>query len=241
MRGMDSGPARCVKEFLEKTWASSPQPNTEITLFRGQLHDLPLLPKLFRRPNTPDKVRKGEQAMLQSLKILAPHLRPSEPANDWDWLSLGQHYGMSTRMSDWSANPLIALFFSVDLDPLESASPVVYQYPITREIIEIEKLQSPLAIPHTRVIQPAGHSHRSEVQAAWHIVHAIHQIKNGDYKFIPLTDMPPHDERITRIPISNSDVPSIRAELFRMGITHSTVYGDYQSVCRSIAPAFGLA
>jgi hypothetical protein len=178
--------------------------------------------------------------MLAFLKRTAPHLAPSRPENDWDWLSLGQHYGMSTRMSDWSGNPLIALFFAVELDPAPTVHPLVHQYPIKTDIVEKDKKVSPLAIPHTRVIRPT-HSHRSEAQAAWHVVHAIHKGEDGVYRFIPLANMPPHNDRISEIRISKPHVQSIRTELLRMGITHSTVYGDFGSICRSIAPAFGLA
>jgi FRG domain len=232
---------RSVQDFLERVWSIPPRPHTEIPLYRGQLHNHSLLPKLFRHPNTPDKVRQFERAMLARLKRIAPHLAPSEPKNDWDWLSLGQHYGMSTRMSDWSANPLVALFFAVELDPTATSSPLIYQYPIMPDIVEKEKKDSPLEIQHTRVFQPIVHSHRSEIQAAWHVVHAIHQDTDGEYRFHPLATMPPHNDRISEIKISKPDVPSIRAELSQMGMTHSSVYSDFGSVCRSIAPAFGLS
>src|ERR1700689_1839987 len=97
--------AGSVKEFLERVWDRSPPPDTHIILYRGQFQDLALLPKLSRSPNPPKKVQECEPAMLRSLKNVTPHLRPSQPGNDWDFLSLGQHHGMSTRMSDWSANP----------------------------------------------------------------------------------------------------------------------------------------
>jgi hypothetical protein len=208
-------------------------------LFRGQPNDLPLLPKLFRKPNTVKKVQQVEQPMLDTLKRIGTHLRPSNPTNDWDWLSLGQHYGLPTRMSDWSGSPLVALFFAVQLDPAEKATPLVYQYPIPNTHIESAKNGSPFVIQHTRVIQPAVHSHRSEAQAAWHIVHAIHEV-NGVPKFIELGHMPPHKELIKRIAIDSANVKSLRSELSKMGINELTVYGDYQSVCRSIGPSFGI-
>ena len=226
-----------IQTFLEEAWHLKSPPNTAIVLYRGQPDDRPLLPKLFRNPDVVSEVAMSEPEMLARLKETSPHLAPSRPDNDWDWLSLGQHYGMSTRMSDWSANPLIALFFAVQVD-FPGASPQVFQYPIESEYIQHDRREVPFRIQHTRVFQPF-HSHRSDAQAAWHIVHAIH-VEAGVSKFIPLGDMPPHHKLIRKIAIPETQVANIRKELSQMGINHSTVYGDFGSVCRSIAPAFGF-
>jgi hypothetical protein len=35
------------------------------------------------------------------------------PSNDFEWLFMMQHYGVPTRLLDWTENPLISLYFAV--------------------------------------------------------------------------------------------------------------------------------
>ena len=226
-----------VGEFLQIVVGEETPDPTRVVLFRGQSDYLPLLPKLFRNPEKLALVVKDESKMLADLRKAAPHLSPSIPPNDWGWMSLGQHYGMPTRMSDWSANPLIALFFAVEFNDISrKLQPVVFRYPIHPDTILQDEASSPFQIKHTTVMEVSHHSHRSAAQAAWQVVHAIHE-----NSFIPLGAMPPHDDRLKPILIDKDAVPALRAELAEWGVTPATVYVEFGWVCRSIAQKYDLA
>jgi FRG domain len=48
------------------------------------------------------------------------------PANDFECLAYAQHYGLATRLLDWSDNPLVALYFAAE--DQSSADGVVFCY-----------------------------------------------------------------------------------------------------------------
>jgi FRG domain-containing protein len=79
--------------------------------FRGQSKaSQSLLPGLYR-PAVRD-LHYDEIALVERFKVFAtPHLR-QVPADDWDWYFLAQHYGLPTRLLDWSESVLAAAYFA---------------------------------------------------------------------------------------------------------------------------------
>lgn len=91
--------------------------------FRGQSNaDYPLLPSLFRRSSGFAK----EQLLFQRFRQLSLRVLPRR-TDDWETLFDMQHYGVPTRLLDWTPTLGIAAFFAAAYAPsVESRRAAIY-------------------------------------------------------------------------------------------------------------------
>ena len=230
------GPVHGVREFMELVWDLPHSSDSAQRIFRGQAKAWDLLPALFRdRDRTPQEVEEFESRLLVEFKSRSPYLLPSTPGDEWDWLSLAQHHGLPTRLLDWTANPLMALFFAVE-EPNAPRS-TVWIFDANQDQLDGAKLPNLTARAGSpeflAVVRPKWHSQRVAAQVGWHTFHRI--LQDGEnLQVLAMNNVEPHCQRLTRLSIDQTKASAIRGELKEIGIHHATVYGDLTSVCKAI-------
>jgi len=202
-------------------------------VFRGQTRDWPLIPSVGRCPERSLFLSREYKILDEFKRESVPYLN-IQPKNDWQWLSVAQHNRLPTRLLDWSKNPLAALWFSVK-DPAAFESPSIVwclNYIDKEAIYNTEKHDSPFDIDQLYLYFPEHVFPSIEAQGGVFTVH--YREDENDSKFRPLEEIYEDEPKLVRIQIAPSFVPTLRYQLFRVGISPASLFPGISGIVDKI-------
>ena len=178
--------------------------------------DYELLPKIGRSEFRTQDTERTERLLLRTFKQRAiRHVTP-QPTSELEWLALGQHHGLPTRLLDWTYSPLVALFFAVLNNSSRNAA--VYGRHMYRGTNEFD----PFNITRAQKYYPPHISPRIPAQ------HALFTVE-------PNPTEVPRIASLVKIIISSDAKQDIRIRLSRLGFHDESMFPDLDGTCAHLS------
>jgi len=215
--------------------------------FRGHgVSTWELLPGVKRPPYN---VPKHEQYMATQFYIEASKRMKTLPQDRAGWICLMQHYGLPTRLLDWTESPLVALYFAVSKDQYDQADGALwllapielndkqgygsYLPPINYETIleRIEPAFKDYLVSSDDIIACCS----VENDLRMYVQQAAYTIHGSD---APLENLAQGSDILAKLTIPAREKPRLQSELEILGFKLSTVFPDTEHVSSEIKTNF---
>ena len=206
-----------------------------------------------------ETVKAVEKKMLSEYSFKLPSYDFGSRMENWDLLFLMQHYGMPTRMLDWSSSPQIALFFaSLKAKPETGAvvwclNPAIWNKGLLHDISGEEVIYTtndsiidpyhPMSDEHKRgsplAIEGVINNPRISAQRGKFVIFGP-QLKTMEDQVNTCPIWKAGSKPLIKISIAKSYVEKIHNQLRDFGVTYSTIYPDLEGLALEIKKKHGF-
>lgn len=212
-------------------------------LFRGHADARWHLEPSVHRGYSPQQ----ERYLTNEFRVRARSRHATSPtSNDYpDWLALMQHYGLPTRLLDWTYSPLIAAFFSVHPDyapALQYGQQDACIWALAAGMLNESQGFEPLIFPldaasYAPLVVPAfknrhepdtvgvamalEHDPRIQLQQSAFTIHSSR---------IPIDQMPGCDAWLRKYIIRQEHIRDFHEELYLLGVRKSSLFPDLSAL-----------
>lgn len=225
-----------------------------------------LVPSLYRHPsvNSSADLEDLERQLMVRFRQRSIPYHSRDLSNDWEAVFFMQHYGVPTRLLDWTENPLTGLHFAMMsapkkanqtqytksaaiwiLDPVKWNQTALKHVSYTGEPLtagdEGLKGYSPLSphedmAKHPVALYGAHNSARIVAQQGVFTIFGTDQTPME--KLVKKKTFP--SNALCRVVVPAGRIPSMRKSLLNQGITESTIFPDFEGLARETKRHFGF-
>mgnify|MGYP003640352785 CR=1 FL=1 len=234
MREIESVSIGSVEDFLQEM---VPQLGFQRTpIYRGLASGKwSILPALFREEVAKTEFKSWtelEAMLLVRLKQRARGDLGYEPMSELEWMSVAQHYGLPTRLSTWTENALVALYFATEPGHDDEDGIVWRILPGDANLVISQDYEQVPQQP--RIYVPQKTTPAMLNQRTAYLCHPLPDEDAAPETFEEYYELGDERMHLSRLVVTAAEKGFIRRRLATMGIDARTLFPGMAGLCEQI-------